>query len=562
MSQRNGLRLVNRSSSSRPDPQRCRSRLELSRVPNRERALWTGFMQTAERFAQRPAIFAEGRALSYHELADFATRIAATIQANPGFSQVPLTAVLGYRSPTAFAGVLGALLAGNGYVPLNRTFPAERTEVMFERSECRSMIVDTGSLPQLGKLLDRADQPLLVILPDAPTVSEYREQWPRHTFYGLRDLYDSESWREPTANPDAIAYLLFTSGSTGIPKGVMVTHRNVTSYIGYMVDRYEITERDRISQMFDLTFDLSVFDMFVAWERGAYVCCPSQKTLIKPGKFLRDMELTVWFSVPSTVAFMKQLGMLKPRQYESLRLSLFCGEPLPVSSATAWLEAAPNSILENLYGPTELTISCTLYRWDQLRSPGETELEIVPIGYPHPGMNVLVADQNLNEVACGEEGELLMNGPQMSLGYWMDPEKTAAAFVIPPGKSDVYYRTGDRVRRPVGNRPLTHLGRIDFQVKVLGHRVELGEIEAVVRKISGLDGVIAVGWPVTSSGCGGTEVFIEGEVTEKVRLRNAVASVLPDYMVPRRFHFMGRLPRNVNEKLDRKAILELLEQGL
>jgi acyl-coenzyme A synthetase/AMP-(fatty) acid ligase len=189
-------------------------------------------------------------------------------------------------------------------------------------------------------------------------------------------------------------------------------------------------------------------------------------------------------------------------------------------------------------------------------------LEIVPIGYPHPGMNVLVADQNLNEVAPGEDGELLMNGPQMSLGYWRDPEKTAAAFVIPPGKSDVYYRTGDRVRRPIGNRPLTHLGRTDFQVKVLGHRVELGEIEAVVRKISALDGVIAVGWPVTSSGCGGIEVFLEGEVKNKDVLRNAVASALPEYMVPRRFHCMDRLPRNVNDKFDRKAMLKSLEEGL
>jgi len=527
-----------------------------------ERALWTGFMQSAERFADRPAVFAEARTLSYHKLHGLATRIAATIQSHPEFSQVPLTAVFGYRSPTAFAGILGTLLAGNGYVPLNRTFPTDRTEVMFERSGCRSIIVDTGSLPQMGNLLDRADQSILVILPDAPEVSDYFRQWPRHTFFGLQDLCSSGAWREPAQTPDAIAYLLFTSGSTGIPKGVMVNHLNVTSYIEYMVDRYEITERDRLSQMFDLTFDLSAFDMFMAWERGACVCCPSQKTLIKPGKFIRDMELTVWFSVPSTVAFMKQLGMLKPRQYESLRLSLFCGEPLPVSSATAWLEAAPNSVLENLYGPTELTISCTLYRWDQDRSPGESELEIVPIGYPHPGMNVLVADQSLNEVAPGEEGELLMNGPQMSLGYWKDPEKTAAAFVIPPGKSELYYRTGDRVRRPIGNRPLTHLGRTDFQVKVLGHRVELGEIEAVVRKISGVEGVIAVGWPVTSSGCDGIEVFLEGEVKDRDILRNAVASVLPGYMVPRRFHCMDKLPRNVNGKFDRKAILKSLEAGV
>jgi len=267
-------------------------------------------MESAERLPECSAVFVESRTLSYRELKDRATCIAATIQAYPELSQIPLTAVFAYRSPTAFAGVLGTLLAGNGYVPLNRTFPTERTEVMFERSRCRSIIVDTGSLPQLSNLLDRAEQPLLVIQPEADARAN-RERWPHHRFIGLEDLSPSKSWRVPAAVHNAIAYLLFTSGSTGIPKGVMVAHRNVTSYLDYMVNRYEITERDRMSQMFDFTFDLSVFDLFMAWERGACVCCPSQKTLIKPGKFIRDMKLTVWFSVPSTVAFMKQLGMLK-----------------------------------------------------------------------------------------------------------------------------------------------------------------------------------------------------------------------------------------------------------
>jgi len=519
-------------------------------------------MQSAGRFPERPALIVESQIFTYSELKALAVRIAATIQAHPEFSTVPLTAVFGYRSQISFAGVLGALLAGNGYMPLNRTFPIERTDLMFKRSECRTMIVDTGSLEQMGILLDRADQLQLVILPGEPKAEAYRERWPRHTFIAQEDLSFPSAWQQPKATPDAIAYLLFTSGSTGIPKGVMVAHRNVTSYIDYMVDRYEITENDRLSQMFDMTFDLSVFDMFMAWECGACVCCPSQKTLINPGKYVRDMALTVWFSAPSTVSFMKQLGKLKSGQYESLRLSLFCGEPLPVSLAVAWQEAAPNSILENLYGPTELTISCTLYRWNPVRSPGESELDIVPIGYPHPAMKALVVNPNLNEVEPGERGELLMNGPQMSLGYWRDPDQTAAAFIIPPGKSEVYYRTGDCVRRPIEDHPLTHLGRTDFQVKILGHRVELGEIEAVVRKSLSLDGVIAVGWPVTSSGYGGIEVFIEGEVKDKDALRAIIASALPEYMVPRRFHYMDRLPRNANYKFDRKAMFKLLEDGL
>jgi amino acid adenylation domain-containing protein len=527
-----------------------------------DRALWAGFMKSAEMFPDRAAVVAEGKTLAYGELRERACRIAATIQAHQDASATPLTAVFAYRSTTAFAGVLGSLLAGNGYVPLNRTFPVDRTQAMFARSECDSIIVDAGSLPQLDKLLDQSQKALRILLPDIENVESLRKKWPRHTFASSNDLAASNNWREPEVRPNAIAYLLFTSGSTGIPKGVMVAQRNVTAFLDYMVERYGITEKDRLSQMFDMTFDLSVFDMFVAWERGACVCCPSQKALIKPGSFLQDMELTVWFSVPSTAIFMKQLGMLKPGRYPTLRFSLFCGEPLPVSSASAWLEAAPNSILENLYGPTELTIACTLYRWDPVRSADEAELGIVPIGYPYPGMGVLVADGTLKEVGDGEEGELLMNGPQMSLGYWKDSEKTAAAFVVPPGKKDVYYRTGDRVRRPLGNGPLTHLGRIDFQVKILGHRVELGEIEAAVRNACGLDGVLAIGWPATPSGYGGVEVFIEGESKDLDRLRSIVAAGLPDYMVPRRFHFMGKLPRNVNNKFDRKAVIKLLEEGL
>ena len=529
---------------------------------SRQGALWEGFVSSSELYGSRPALCVEGKTLSYHQLRELASRIAATLQAHPGFCKTPLTGVFAYRTSTAFAGVLGSLLAGHGYVPLNRTFPPERTKIMFERSGCQSIIVDSKSMPQLGSLLEGAPQSVLVMLPETAEVNEYRKRWPNHTFLGFPDLAEGSSWRMPLIDPDAIAYLLFTSGSTGIPKGVMVAHRNVTAYVAYIADRYRITEQDRFSQMFDMTFDLSAADMFVAWERGACVCCPPQKALINPGFFIKEKELTVWFSVPSTIAFMKQLGALKPRQYPSLRVSMFCGEPLPVSSTSAWLDAAPNSIVENLYGPTELTIACTLYKWDPACSPSESELGIVPIGYPFPGMDVLVADSNMTEVKPGEAGELLMNGPQMSMGYWKDAEKTAAAFVTPSGKTDVYYRTGDRVRRPIDNGPLTHLGRVDFQIKVLGHRVELGEIESVVRRISGLEGVVALGWPLTSSGCGGIEVFIEGESKDLEVLRNGAAAALPDYMVPRRFHFMNMLPRNANGKYDRKALLHLLEGDL
>lgn len=518
-------------------------------------------MRSADQFPERPAVIAEGRLLYYWQLREIALSIGATIQAYEEILSTPLVAVFAHRSVTAFAGVLGSLLAGTGYVPLNCTFPIARTRLMFERSQCRAIIVDLESLPQLSALLDGNRERLLVICPDLQDLQSHRERWPEHLFIGASDLNPPTAWREPIVNEDAIAYLLFTSGSTGIPKGVMVANRNVTWFVDYLANRLELTEQDIASQMFDLTFDLSAFDMFVSWERGACLCCPSKKMLVNPGQFIQNQKLTLWFSVPSTAAFMKQLGVLKSGAFPSLRLSLFCGEPLPISSAESWLKAAPNSILENLYGPTELTIACTSYRWHPERSPEESELGIVPIGYPYPGMNVLVVDDSLHEVKPGEEGELLMNGPQMSLGYWKDPEKTSAAFVVPPGKNEIFYRTGDRVRRPVGEAPLRYLGRKDFQVKILGRRVELGEIEEVTRRASGTDGVIAVGWPANASGYGGIEVFIEGESVDVDQLRDVIASQLPSYMVPRRLHVMSRLPRNVNGKLDRNAVFAMLGEG-
>jgi amino acid adenylation domain-containing protein len=525
------------------------------------RALWSGFFRSAERAPDRPALVVSGQTLTYADLRQKALRIAATIQARAPATP-PLTAVCAYRSPTAFAGVLGSLAAGHGYVPLNRTFPAARTQRMLQSSGCRALVADAAALAELDTLLEAAEHPMLVIAPDVADVTRLATRWERHTFVGADDLAPASSWHAPEVEPDAIAYLLFTSGSTGIPKGVMVAHRNVRAFLDYMVDRYQVDHDDRFSHMFDMTFDLSVFDMFVCWEGGACLCCPTQKDLISPGKFLREMQLTIWFSVPSTAVFMKRLGLLKPARYPSLRLSLFCGEPLPVSIATAWAEAAPNSVVENLYGPTELTIACTLYRWDTLKSPQESEFDIVPIGRPYPGMKFLVVGDDLNDVGPGESGELLMTGPQMSLGYWNDPEKTAAAFVTPPGHGDVYYRTGDRVRRPVGDAPMTHLGRTDSQIKIRGHRVELGEIEAVARRLSGNDGVVAVAWPATASGYDGVEVFIEGDRTDAPELRSAIAAELPDYMVPRRIHLLDRLPRNVNDKYDRVGLANMLEDGL
>ena len=523
--------------------------------------LWSGFCRSAAHFPGRPALEVNGETLTYSDLNDRAARLAAALARHSFSAAPPLTAVFAYRSVTAFAGVLGALLRGHGYVPLNRTFPPERTRFMLERSQCRSVIVDSQSEPQLEQILADAKAQLLLLFPDRRDVAALSRRWAQHIVLGADDLDPAAAWSSPVSKPSVIAYLLFTSGSTGTPKGVVVSQDNVRHYVDWIVKRYGITREDRLSQTFDLTFDLSAHDMFVAWEQGACVCCPSQKDTIKPDRFINNSRLTAWFSVPSTALFMKRLGLLKPGMYPGLRLSLFCGEALPTETVVQWAKAAPNSVIENIYGPTELTIACTAYRWDNQNSPAECEQGTVPIGEPFADMDALVADENLNEVQPGSDGELLMTGPQLSLGYWLDKERTARAFVVPPGKDCVYYRTGDRVRRPLPGQPIVYLGRIDNQIKILGHRVELGEVEAALREASGVDGVVALGWPLTPSGADAIAAFLQTDTIDSHGLLDSVKSRLPAYMVPRSVHALPRFPLNANGKFDRKALLAILQAG-
>ena len=516
-------------------------------------SLSSGFVLSADRFADRPALQAGGETLSYGELHARAAAIAAGLQRELGADPQPLVGVLAHRTVPQFSGVLGTHMAGRAYVPLNTTFPAERTRLMLDRSQARAVVADATGAEQLPEVLEGAAPGLLVLAPDHPDMADLAARLPGHRVLGAADLPDPDAWSAPDVAPGDLAYVMFTSGSTGTPKGVMISHAGARHYIGRMVERYGLTERDRCSQMFEPTFDVSVFDMFVAWQVGACVCCPDRRTLLKPGAWIRDAGLTLWFSAPSLGVIMRRLGQLKPGSFPSLRWSLFAGEALPVELAQAWQDAAPRSVVENLYGPTEATVVCVLHRFD----PGcdEGEQGTVPIGRPVPGMSALVADEQLREVAPGDTGELLIAGPQVALGYWRDPERTAEAFVTPPGRDATHYRTGDRVRRPLtDDGPIPYLGRADQQVKIHGVRIELGEVEAAIRRESGSQSVACIGWPKTATGYDGIEAFVGGDGVDSDRLRARLRESLPRHMVPRRVHVLSELPLNSNGKVDRRAL--------
>ncbi len=521
--------------------------------------LSSGFLRSCAAVPERPALEVGGETLSYATLHTKATALAATLQRKTPASGSRMAALFAHRSSVAFAGILGTLLAGRGYVPLNPTFPPARSRSMLHSADCRALIVDSKAESQLDVVLDGIYTRHLIILPDRQEVTSLARRWPLHTVIGARELESPDSWVSDEPSPDDIAYLLFASGSTGIPRGVGVTHRNIGHFVNAIAERYGISETDRFSQMFDHTVDLSVFDMFVAWEKGACVCCPPAPVLLNPDKFIRDAKLSVWLSVPSIGMLLKRLGALRRGRYPSLRWSLFCGEPLPTELATAWAQAAPHAVLENLYGPTELTVACSLYRWDPVASPSECRLGIVPIGRPSPGMEALIVDETLREVPPGTAGELLMTGPQRTPGYWHDAEATRRAHVRPINRDRLFYRTGDRVVRPISDGPLTYLGRLDHQIKVSGHRVELGEVEATLRDEPGVDAAVAVGWPTTATGAAGIVAFLKGTDIDATAIRSSLKSKLQAFAIPHTIRVVSDLPYNANGSVDRHALMSRLE---
>jgi amino acid adenylation domain-containing protein len=520
------------------------------------RDLRAGFLAHADRSPGLPALTIGRRTYSYGEVCDTARRWAAGMFDAIGH-RPRRVGVFGYRSETSYIGALAGLFAGAAFVPLNPRFPTDRTRKMAERADLDVVLVDENALPQLPKVFpDSAKSPAILL-----TETSVRLARPhRHgTVLGRDELATRSPLAVlPETGEDDLAYLLFTSGSTGEPKGVPITHGNVRAFLDINQARYRLTPADRLTQTFDQTFDLSVFDLFMAWDNGAAVCSMEPIELLAPFRFLDRNQISVWFSVPSVAALLLKRGVLTPGRMPTLRWSLFCGEVLPRAVAQAWQSAAPRSIVENLYGPTELTIACAAYRWDPQTSAAECERDVVPIGEIYPGLAHILVDEQLNPVPNGGVGELCVAGPQTSPGYWRAPELTAQRFFShtdAAGRTRRYYRTGDLVRR----RPdhYVYHGRNDHQVKIGGYRIELGEIEAVLRRAGAVEAV-ALPWP--AQGAPQSVAAVVSGAASVAELSEAAHRALPTYMVPSSIHALDTMPLNSNGKIDRRALAHWLDE--
>lgn len=496
------------------------------------------FLQAAAKAPGHPAITAGGETLSYGRFAARAQQMAAALAAAESPDRTPVTAIYLSRNADTYAAVLAALMRGHAYVPLNPKFPPERNRYILDRSGASALLhEDADSAAVQDILAADSGEPA----PAAPQCIS-SGSLPSEPVGGLPErLHD---------NP--YAYILFTSGSTGKPKGVALRHSNLGAYLDAVFKVANYGPGDRLSQNFDLTFDLSVHDMFVCWRAGAHLIVPSERDLEAPAEYVQREKVTCWFSVPSLAQKMRQQGGVKPGALSGLRLSLFCGEALPVELAQEWSRATGNRV-ENWYGPTEATISCTrlVLPDDPAQITGRNGL--VPIGTALPGMTARVYKEDGSPAAPGGTGELLMCGPQVADGYLQDPEKTAAAFMVPADQDQIHYRTGDRVHLQEDGT-LQFIERMDNQIKIRGYRVELGEIEAVLRTAAPGCEAVVVPLPLKSPAPTSLVGVVEGYSGPGREIREAIAGRLPDYMSPARVLVMPQFPKNASGKVDRGAI--------
>jgi D-alanine--poly(phosphoribitol) ligase subunit 1 len=361
----------------------------------------------------------------------------------------------------------------------------------------------------------------------------------------------------PKLSETDLMYILFTSGSTGIPKGVPINRKNLTAFVeAFFANDYEMDENDRFLQMFDFTFDVSVQCYVLPLYLGAsiYTVAPDEIKFFTIYKLLEKHKITVAKMVPSVISFLRPyFGKIK---LPHLRYSLFSGEALYNEIVNEWSVCVPNAVIENYYGPTEATIDCLYYRWDKQKQIEKTYNGVVAIGKTFGDSKAIVLSQDNQLIRDDQKGELCVSGSQVMTGYINLPEKNKTAFVSfeMDGEIQNFYRTGDLVSRDADGDYL-YCGRIDHQVQVQGYRVELGELEIHAKEIAGNIQAVAIAKEKTP---GNMQLFLFLEkctVDTKVVV-DYLRTVLPFYMQPTKVFNMESFPLTSSGKINRKLLAE------
>jgi amino acid adenylation domain-containing protein len=507
---------------------------------------------SAERFPDQIAVVERGRSLTYAELEGKANQLAHTLR-DQGVTRGDRVGLYLDKSLESLVGIYGVLKAGAAYVPLDPNAPTARLGYIAGNCDIRVLLTGKEKSARWGELLAHgAPLTTLVVLNQEGTSSGPD---------GIRILTadDVAGWPDSAPGTQGIdldlAYILYTSGSTGQPKGVMLSHLNALTFVRWVVDRFAIEPEDRLSNHAPFHFDLTILDIFAAAGAGAaMVIVPPEASVfpIEIRRFIDENEITVWYSVPSILSMLAVRGGLRGEEFPHLRTILFAGEVFPTKYLRRMMSLLPHVEFFNLYGPTETNV-CTYYHVPSLL---EDQSEPIPIGGAIDNVEVFSITDEGRVAARGEVGELYVRGTTVMLGYWGDADRTGQVLFPNPYGGEVrdsVYRTGDLVRQSEdGSFHL--LGRRDHQIKSRGYRIELGEIETALYAHPAVVECAVIALP---------DELITNRIKAYVAVRDGVdtrelirfcAERIPKYMIPERFEILDGLPKTSTGKIDRQAL--------
>ena len=492
-----------------------------------------------EKYSARNAFFINNAYYTYSDLHDkirsvYSLITATTVNREPGTGNC--IAVLTHDNLETYAAILAIWFSGNIFVPLNPGAPVSRNlEIIRQAGTCMLLYSD--------------------ILPEGYANREGL------SYYRITGLPSSFVKLSETKHPEElIRYLIFTSGSTGIPKGVPITAGNLDSFIcSFIGTGYHLTPEDRCLQIYDFSYDASVRCYTVPLTIGACVYTVPQHEIkyLYALRLMHEHRLTFIAMAPSTLSYLQPY--FREIRLDHVNYCLFGGEALYHDMVLQWSGCVPNAQIQNVYGPTEVTINCTMMNWQRTLPDRKLFNGIVSIGKTFGENRALVVDANLNPLPRGKKGELCISGPQTTPGYWNDQGKNNEAFFYTQtdGRMQLFYRTGDMVILD-DDSDLIYCGRMDDQVQVQGYRVELSDIEVHARKYLGSVNVAAVA-KETFRHISQIYLFIEDREGKTDGLQEHLLASLPAYMQPADIISLDVFPRSAGGKINKAALKQMIK---
>lgn len=493
--------------------------------------------ETAKRLPNKLALQDISGNITYQEYRSKSLAIAYKIvELNKGEMKKPIVVYL-EKGKEVLVSFMGVAYSGCFYSPIDTEMPPSR----------------------VNKILEVL-KPEIVI-----TTNKLKTNFEKFNFYGSYIIYEEticseedetavKPYTEKIVDTDLL-YVLFTSGSTGVPKGVSICHRSVIDYIDWVTETFNITQKDTFGNQAPFYFDNSILDIYSCMKTGATLNIIPKKLFFQPVpllEYIKYNKINTIFWVPSALIVVSKLKAFRNVDLsDTLKRVLFCGEVMPNKQLNIWRKFLPNVTYANLYGPTEITDACTYYIVDREFSDDEP----LPIGIPMSNTDILVLNDEDKLVTDDEVGELCVRGTSLAMGYYNNPEKTRSAFVQNPlnkAVPEIIYRTGDLVRYNE-YREIIYISRKDFQIKHLGHRIELGEIETAISSLE----------EVTLNCCLYDEknqrivLFVDAQV-DRDYIKERIEKLVPEYMIPGKVIYLENMPINANGKIDRIKLKELM----